>query len=645
LLAFIAIGAASCVEEQVEPSFIEDADEDGMVELSFKVEIPDMGELQTRSITSDFKEKTTSIKNLYVFVFDSRHYTKEYALATPQTLTFNPDTATFKVKLHETTDSVFLHFVGNYDLRQYDTLTFGSEGQIMGKALCDPSDEYAFSKDTYWQRVALDSLNANSLKDTTISLVRNFLGIQVACDVDGYQLDSFAVMNVPTVGTVVPYNTITSSFADYSVGDYIDGSGNVSQTASLDPTGWQPYDALYNQKYYGYYLSTAALDNTDASTVKFMSPESADSIYFMYEHPGGDLAGTTPTYLLLQISKGSDNPRFYKVDITYSDPDTHQPVYYNLLRNFIYKVTISSIAASSTETGYATAEEAASHPADNNLSTSVEIASIKKISNGRDVIEVEYTEKVITSTDPVTLKFRYAPDISDPYTYANDSVKIHLRSDRDDVFSSDFTISSADDEDGYRTVTLTPAIDPWMDEKVQYVTVYVYYTDASGTLHSISRNVKYHYVRPYRMTISGISDYSARTLALTIKIPDNLNKSMFPMGFWIESLYDLIYPDTSHENGTDCTGSKPNEYMYVESGTSIFPSGTAKYGKQSYGFIKSITYNDYMSSMMDRSEEGYVSFKCYLKFQQPDSGITLDEIYVSTDCFDLSNALNYRVNN
>jgi hypothetical protein len=187
-----------------------------------------------------------------------------------------------------------------------------------------------------------------------------------------------------------------------------------------------------------------------------------------------------------------------------------------------------------------------------------------------------------------------------------------------------------------------------MDEKVQYVTVYVYYTDASGTLHSISRNVKYHYVRPYRMTISGISDYSSRTLALTIKIPDNLNKSMFPMRFWIESLNDLIYPDTSHENGTDCTGSKPNEYMYVESGTSIFPSGTTKYGKQSYGFIKSISYDDYMNTTngkMDRSEEGYVSFKCYLKFQQPDSGITLDEIYVSTDCFELSNALNYRVNN
>jgi hypothetical protein len=642
LLVFLAIGVASCAEDQLEPSGVKEADEDGMVEISFKVEIPDMGELKTRTITSDFKESTESITNLYVFVFDSRHYTKEYALATPQTLSFaSSDTASFTVKLHESTDSVFLHFVGNYDIRQYGALTFGSEGQIIGSALCDPSDANAFSKDTYWQRVALDSLNANSLKNKTISLVRNFLGIQVDFSEQlverGYTFEGFAVMNVPTVGTVAPYNTITSKFADYSVGDSLDASGNVIQTESLNPTGWQPYDYLYNQKYYGYFPSSAALTNTDASSVTFLSPTTT---YYMYEHSGGDLAGDTPTFLLLKISD-----RYYKVDITYSDPDTYQPVYYNLLRNFIYKVTITDIAnTSSTTTGYETPEEAASRPADNNLSTSVEVAKIKKISNGKDIIEVEYTEKVITSSDPVTVKFRYAPDITSPTTYDNSKVQIHLRSDWDNVFSS-YSISDSDDDDGYRTVTLTPAADPGIDELVQYVTVYVHYYDSDSTLHSISRNVKYHYVRPYDMTVT-MPSYSldSLTFTLNIKIPDGLNESMFPMGFWIESLYDLIYPNTSKLNGTDCTGAKTYEYMYVETGTSIFPSGTTKYGKQSYGFVKSITYDDYMSSMMDRSDDGFVSFNCYFKFQRPDSGTTKDVIYVSTDCFNLSDELDYFVN-
>lgn len=650
LLALLAMGAVGCAEDKLEPSGAKEADEDGIVELSFSVEIPDMGELQTKAITSDFKESTSSIKNLYVFVFDSRHYTKEYALATPQTLTFDSSThkATFTVKLHETSDSVFLHFVGNYDIKQYGMITFGSEGQIMGSALCNPSDSNAFSKDTYWQRVALDGLHSNSLDGKTIQLVRNFLGIQVACTMSDYTIEGFAVMNVPTVGTVAPYNTNTSEFADYSVGDYTDGSGNVIQTTTHNPTGWRPYDYLYNQKYYGYYpSSTVALENTDAGSVQFLD---TTTTYFMYEHPGGDLAGETPTYLLLKIKQNGGDSRYYKVDLTYSDPDTHQPVYYNLLRNFIYKVIIKDIAnTTSTTTGYATPEEAAAHPAGNNLSTSVEVAKIKKLSNGKDIIEVEYTEKVITTSDPVTLKFRYAPDVSNPDTYDNSKVQIHLRSDWDDVFSSDYTVSSPDDNNGYRTLTLTPAAAPGMNEQVQYVTVYVYYTDASGSLHSISRNVKYHYIRPYSMSVTPANDVTSRTLTLTITIPDGLNESMFPMGFWIESLYDLLYPDTGHANGTDCTGSKPNEYMYVKTGTSIFPSGyPTKYGKQSYGFVKSITYDDYMNTtngMMDRSEEGFVSFNCYLKYQEPNSGITNDYLCVSTDCFNLFGPIMYRVNN
>lgn len=604
--------------------------EGGLIELGFNVSVPEMSEAGTRA----FGPTTSGIDSMYVIVFDQYHYFKEYALAAPISMSFGSDgsqTQSFKVRLHETNDVSYLHFLANCSKSQFDDFVFGTEYSVIGSIVTDPSKTNPatggyYPEDAYWQRRVLGGgIHASSLSDLgTVDLVRNFLEIKVSCVAQNQTLLGFVVMNYPKAGTIAPYNTRTKGFADYSVRDLTDGGGNVIKSDTSTPTGWLPYDALYNQKFYGYFSPSASLGNSDAS--QLTDEDFRTAPFYMYEHSGGDFAGQTPSYLLLKIRDAVSGIKYYKVDLTYLDPETHQPVYYNLLRNFSYHVIIKDIANSATA-GYSTIGGADAHAADNNLSSSVTIANIRRLSNGKELIEVGYTEKVITSSNPVTVRFRYSPNNN--ATYDNSKIYMYLRTDLDDVFSgasNDSYIKSTDDADGWRTIVLKPAAEPAATEKIQYLVVYSYDPDNGK---SISRNIKYHYVRPYDMSFVLDIDRYNRTFDMLITIPDELNQSLFPMRFRIESENNLIYPNTSKPNETDVSGSKQYEYMSVETGLSLNP---AKSGERNYAFVKTITYDDYLSDKMDRSQDGFVTFRCHFKYSQPTTTVN-DNIYIATECF------------
>lgn len=76
---------------------------------------------------------------------------------------------------------------------------------------------------------------------------------------------------------------------------------------------------------------------------------------------------------------------YYKIDLVKLDPSTGETSYYDVIRNFHYRVIVNNVA----NEGYATAEEAARNPAGNNLFASVELADYPSVSDGTNTLDVE----------------------------------------------------------------------------------------------------------------------------------------------------------------------------------------------------------------------------------------------------------------
>lgn len=613
LLALVTLGLAGqgCTERL-------DVPDDGTAGegtcLNFSVEVPGQGSA-TRAAISE------QIKSLWVLVFDENDFFVECKQATPDDPNaFSTDENTeykFKVTLQASPAKRTLHFVANYDFdSKYPD--YNHEYYLMSHLTVTNKDAVP---QTYWQKLVLSdgipseeeisnmtAAEKQALQDriSKIPLVRNFAKVHLeSTSTSNFTVKGFALLNVPDRGSVAPCVMSASDFAVYQAKDTLG--------VSYPDNPWisRSYDQLsesYNGEkgapgFEGYLPSDVVIDYSEPTE---FTPDDK----YMYERPysGDDSNTSIIVWGQFTGSGAAGKTTYYKIDFVKAvNPENGFNVYYNILRNFLYDVTIKGC----TSDGYDTVDEAVKAPSMNNFLFSVDTQDYSNISDGKARIFVEYTEKTIVDTSPFEFKLKYIPDISSASTVGNKNVKVRDKSTKQ-VFNPGGTYTSSEsavvksislagadldsstDSDGWLHFKVTPQALPSSGELTQSVVFYVL-EEGSSTDLVVARTVILHLRKPFEMKINmddsadkGVPLATGTEFLLNLYIPTGLNKSVFPLEFKIESATNNLTPNSARNTSTDKSG-----YMSTWTGTSISPSATATYGKQTFGFTKSITYDEY----------------------------------------------------
>ena len=566
------------------------------VELRFKVNIPEASSAASRSFDSP------SVETLHLIVFDNNGYFVEKVLATKEkTIVSDTEVTEFKATLTASASQRTIHFIGNY--AGADNLPFGSESDIIGGL------KHSNENDAYWQRMTFGSINDDTdTKMGTVPLLRNHAKITVEVDdnVKNFKLESFTVVNVVTEGYLAPYNMDKGRFAQFMD---IDANGAFTQTNNK-----------FNCRSYleittgsdSYVPGTVGLNlktTIDAENLW----KGANGAFYLYER---NFVKENYTFALVKgkwtnaVGEEQESS-YYKVDLVYQNADGVTQ-YYNLLRNFCYRIVIKQVTGNGKSSAQEAHDMTGSH---NNLAASVETQSLTNISDGASQLYVSYTEEYIVSDAPVTLQYMYIPDaVGNKGTTSNgsesvsivcatngDVIKEYLRSDTNDT-------DQEGNDTGWRTITITPQKPDANEAKKQTLTI---------TAGNLSRTITYILRTPYVMGMQcydgDVSDKTDKNVNLAISqkvnvditLPTGLPETLFPLTFFIEAEKRTLYPDAT-----------VNQLPVDTDIPSLFNGGST------FGYTKEITWDNYNNNtnklficyLLTNTEENASKVKVYNKY-------------------------------
>lgn len=575
--------------------------------LSFSVTVPKAG-IATRSFDAE------TITSLHVLVFDENGYFVECQEAVPAAgATWGADMNTeysFTVSLQASASRRILHFVANYDFDAHP-VEYGTEYSVISHLTVSGGQE------AYWQRVVLDGgiytnenwdnmSAADKAKLVKIPLVRNFAKIVVESETHDFTVTGFALWNVPDRGCVAPCVMVPPTFATYGKSD-IDGKtlGNnlwICRTYDDLSTSFGPEDTGDKKVgYSGFLPADASIVSKDANALTYdLMPK------YMYERPYS--RDVTHTAVIVKGKYKNGKETYFKVDLI-KHAQHGLTEYYNILRNFTYKVNIKGC----TGDGYDTAAEAAAQPASNNFVSSVVTQNVINISDGTARLYVSTTDMTIVSNEPFSFRYKYVPNFTeDPGTVNNKALSFYdyTRNEplkRDDaseyyveldqphyVMAKYNVVDKVDDpkSDWYQwhETTITPA-EPG-DEEVSE-TVIIYQETNDGTQVKIARSVTFRLRKPFEMIAECepevVPTGVKQEVRVNIRIPNGLRESLFPLEFVIEAEDNSITPNTDWSSA-EKDPQRPG-YLSAWYGKSIIPG---KENQQTYGFKKRLFYPDYL---------------------------------------------------
>lgn len=516
--------------------------DDGKVHWTLRATLPGAENSATRA----FGDTNYTFNDLYVAVFvpvDGVYYLDEFVQAENITQVEGQQEWQFEVTLNKTTDGRRLHLIANYPGL---TMGFGEEGQLVGRLMANGANP-----DIYWGCFELSKVDAmtnlspaDQAKLKKIPLVRNYVKIELKdnrSDKTNFTLTGYALYNVPTKGTVAPYNpsSATQKFANFV--RTVDGQ-IVCQTY---------HNLLDEQKYEG---NEPYDDGTLLSKeINWVAPGTPSYIY-----ERSNRKSSNPTCMLIKGTYGGKET-YYKLDFVYEEKGTN--IYYNLLRNFIYTMNINEVNGP----GYNSPQEALKQPASNNIGGDVVAKDYTNISNGTGRLFVSKTYMLFTTNEPADLYFKYQPDINDAEP-SNGLVTVNAPAGQ--VLQS-ATVASSDEtsgeHNGWRKITLTP-------------------NDLDGIAHGqtivfsaggLQRSVDLVLREPYNLAVAVnpkmVVKGAKKPLTVNITLPSGIAPALFPLKLFISSKDNTIYPDY----GTNMPAEAQN-------------------GK--YGFIKEISLDDYQNS-------------------------------------------------
>lgn len=635
----LVLSLASCIKEVFEVPGDQNIDVTGTVTLNFGVTIPDVQTVSTKSISAQ------EITSMTVIVFDERGYLVEAKDVVVTDYFDNNTRQEFGVSLHQSVSPRTLHFVANSPVAAND-IPFGTEAEIMTSLVTSPSevDGNVVYPDAYWQMVKVNRL-LDQEKNTlcgqggllySIPLIRNFAKITVVENLENFTLTGFELINIPTRGTVAPYNPSSGlgSFQQYFNSEkkglnYIDLYQNY--------TGFMPMD--FNP-------STDLLPNIPGNGHSWNTNSK-----YTYERTYGD----NPTAVLIKGKYGNRSETYYKAEIFgFIDGQPHN---YNILRNIEYTITITNVLGD----GYENAGAAAGGVAGNNISYSAETQNYSNISDGNCRLFVEYISKRVVSNDQFTIKYKFVPNISSPDEVSNsvggtNPIQISLapKTEDDALTDADETgipvikrvgetaqwevrkLSNNEiyvDDEGWSYIDITPnpvtlGEDTVLEEDMTFTAT----TEIDGQTYVLSRTVKLSKRNPYPIKVScpeTVSRQLGAEVLVKTYIPTRLDEFMFPLVFSIEASALTLYPNPSR-----------GIVMPVVSGQSIITTQP----KNTFHYERTLTYAEYevlQTEQIDLDGDGEgtnppVSMKLVPSYFKTNKAQSDTDVYVYNEYFGLA---------
>lgn len=570
------------------------------------------------------------------------------------------DVYTFKVQLELSDSDRTIHFLGNVDENQ---LTTGSYSyQVL------PSLISFEKKQAYWQKVYLEYIHPKMeggspvIKDGSylpdeyteqrleyIPLIRNYAKIQVSnatAPEDEFELHSYAVINYPKRGSVVPYRYNASDpkeAFDFNV-NYPD-----DRLSGYERCDFVTLDT--DIKYLGHIPSGVGIDKEIPTDDMFKYPETSDGRVLLYDKDnpeqgfylyerGAPTTTLEPTFVIIRGKFGnSAEYYYYRLDLMETKTVGYESIaqYYPIYRNFRYNIQVNRISSQ----GVSTPEAAANSSGAEDISADISMRHLNDISNGQARLVVEpFMARTYTGPSEDGFYYLYARFFNDlnsavPNTdWGAVTVELETMDDLSDdiltlfddqgheVHGGGFFYPMAQNvggEPGFRIIRFNTK-EAGETTKTQKIKI----TGRNQNIYEefpLYREVEISLQKKQTMALqlSHTDDMPLQKGAkqtLSITIPSGLPESMFPLDFTIEAEALSLTPDN------EIAGNN----LPVKAGISI--SDNPPYaGKTTFQFTRTLTKEEYDSLPVN---DGFCTFYCYFKSNRSKSATT---IWVGNDYF------------
>lgn len=568
----------------------------------------------------------------------------------------SPDTVnvyTFKVQLELSDSDRTIHFLGNVDENQLVTGSYSY--QIL------PSLISFEKKQAYWQKVYLEHIHPKMEEGSPVTddhgsylpddyteqrleyipLIRNYAKIQVTnatAPEDGFELHSYAVINFPRCGSVVPYR--------YNVSDprqAFDFNVNypADRLSGYERCDFVTLDTLI--QYPGHIPSGVGIDKEIPTDDMFINPKTSDGRVILYDNNnpnqgfyiyerGTPTTTLEPTFVIIRGRFGDGPYYYYRLDLMETKMVDYESIaqYYPIYRNFRYNIQVNRISSQ----GVSKPEAAANSSGAEDISADISMRHLNDISNGQTRLVVEpFMARTYTGPSEDGFYYLYARffnDLNSPVPNIDwGAVTVELET-MDDL--SDDILTLYDDqghevhgggffypvaqevggEPGFRVIRFNTkeAGETTKTQKIK-ITGRNQYTYEEFPLY---REVEISLQKKQTMSLglSHVDDLSLQKGAkqtLGITIPSGLPTSMFPLEFTIEAEDLTLTPDN------EIAGNN----LPVKAGISI--SDNPHYaGKTTFQFTRTLTQEEYNSLPVN---EGFCTFYSYFKSNRSKSATTI----------------------
>lgn len=401
-----------------------------------------------------------------------------------------------------------------------------------------------------------------------IPLIRNFARIKVTTtSSSNFRLKKAILINTPESGYVAPFDDASNNFVEA----YRKAGTTKLEHATILATGY-PATIPGNSIVDGQPAEAAAIPSVSNSD------NTAESLYlYMYER---GIPTRKATAMLVYGTLTGHGDRWLKIEISDSD-GSFFPIY----RDFTYDVEIKSI--SGTE-GYEEMEDAFNNPAIGDISNSPETATLTRIDDGNGLtLWVEYIDYTGTNTTGGNVRLLYK-FYKGNNNYTDDvTLRIDPVTGRTPAISSTSTTlsgspynGSTDTPDGNSGWYIVQVPLAGIDEGITKVSTL--HVEGKLGAKTMFRDVRYSVLPKLDLTLSAtplVSENAGATTTLSVTLPPYLGYSVFPLTLMIEAEAGNLNPGDS-------------ENLSVESGPSLFATG-----KNSFYFLKTISYSDYQKSL------------------------------------------------
>lgn len=469
----------------------------------------------------------------------------------------------YEVELRASSSPKILHLVA---LPKGEELKvdFGLEASVI------PSLTTTGGTEAYWRRLSFPDGYCSPSGDgawtplpglremlTDVGLVRNFAKITLTDNTgDDFRLTGFEIINNPTKGSVAPWNASRREFPEFvaSDGTPLEFAALASRYGGRVPAG------------------TDYTNQIGETSVPVIADDLAPK--YLYERPASDIRHT---YVMLKgIRKGVE--MYYKIDLGSNDA-SGMFNFYPLLRNFDFHITLTSVNAD----GYRSVREAAEGMVFNNLSFDLELSNLLNMSDGKEIVFVNFTTAVLTSPDEQVIEFKYRYKNLTTNKYDNDSGVSRLGLEPGEVITK---VTDKGTQDNWRVYELTIRR-ATAETKTQSFTI-VKKSGLGRTINLVLHSRwEFENLKLYKGEISNwtastsgfgtVGTAASQPFSLFFDLPDNLPSAVFPMTFIIES---------DRQNIENLPGSG---LMAVTSGKTLFDTT----GNIRIQYKKVVTWTDY----------------------------------------------------